>query len=104
MVIFTADSLALMLDLLKQVDFKTNHFYFNNGHQQDQVVGLDIQYEDFECNGSFQRLETRYRLKLTNGERVEFWFNRGQMKINTIKASQPMTDIGTPTQISQYNF
>ena len=104
MVVFTTDSLNLVLDLLKTVDCTQHNIYFNDGHHQHQLVEFQVQYEDFECNGMFQRLEVRYRMVLAGGETVEFCFHNGQLKIEAIKVITPKHDIGTPTTIAEFNF
>ena len=104
MLVFTADSLNVVLDLLKTADYTQHNIYFNDGHHQQQIAGFEVQYEDFECNGMFQRLEVRYRMKMIAGEVVEFCFHNGQLKMEPMKAAAQKQDIGTPVKIAEYNF
>ncbi|MCG9629537.1 hypothetical protein [Vibrio sp. Isolate30] len=104
MLVFTADSLNLVLDLLKTADYTQHNIYFNDGQHQQQLAGFEIQYEDFECNGMFQRLEVGYRMKMASGAVVGFCFNNGVLKMEPMKAVAPKQDIGTPSKIAEYNF
>ncbi|MDK9736845.1 hypothetical protein KI655_05980 [Vibrio sp. D404a] len=104
MLVFTTDSLKLVLDLLKTADYTQHNIYFNDGQHQHQLVDFEIQCEDFECNGMFQRIEVRYRMKMAGGEAVEFSFHNGQLRMEPMKATSPKHDIGTPSKIAEYNF
>ena len=104
MLVFTADSLNLVLDLLKTADYAQHNIYFNDGQHQHQLVGFEVKFEDFECNGMFQRLEVGYKMKMSSAELVEFCFHNGQLKMEPMKAFAPKHDIGTPSKIAEYNF
>ncbi|MCG7498842.1 hypothetical protein MHO82_18390 [Vibrio sp. Of7-15] len=104
MITINSDSLEITLDLLKSIDFKQHNVYFNDGTYSYQVNGLNIQYEDFEVNGMFQRLETRFQLLLNGADHLEFYFDRGQIKFSPRKATTPVTDIGMPPEVAPYHF
>lgn len=104
MIVITKDSLKTSLDLLKTVDFNSTVIFFNDGVYSYQIVSLSIQYDDFEANGMFQRLESRFTLHLSGSEDVVFYFDDVGVKFAPHKSKLPTQNVGVPTEVAQYNI
>jgi hypothetical protein len=104
MIIITADSLHIGLNLLKSTDFDANTIFYNDGILNHQIQSFEEVTDDFEVDGVLKSSVVSYRLIFINLDKIEFYFESRSAKIFSHKTTLTKGDIGTPNSISKFTF
>lgn len=102
MIIFTINSISVLLGTIKLSDIEKHVFIFNDGLQTHHLKELVIKYEDFEVSGMYQRHEVGYKFHFHDGSMLEFTLTNGLIVVQSaIKID--IDKINTmPFELSEY--
>ena len=102
MIIFTINSISVLLETIKTSDIEKHVFLFNDGLQTYHLKELEIKYEDFEVSGMYQRHEVGYKLYFHNEAMLEFALSHDLIVVQSA-VKIDINSINTmPSEISEY--
>lgn len=102
MIVFTINSIGLLLDALKSADFSSQTFIFNDGFTQHHVKELLIRYEEFEVSGMYQQCEVGYQFNFHNGAMMAFTFTNGLIVVQSCIQIDKDKIQSMPSEVAQY--